>query len=338
MSATLLGLLQSSGQAERLGLAQDAFDAIQHQPVFQHFASVLSNDVHFVSPADEELAARHHHYEDPAVEDATLDRLIDMYLTDREAFDGDPLACELRPEIESLLKQGQLERQADEHLARSHMHVSTLQEASSVTRLQQQQAEQGLARLTRAKEHQLAQAGAANAADNASVHAVQECGHAMQVRGRAGQLRKLLLYACRRPSHKPAGRDPASRKPGTMLLVLVGVLDCVCNRTCCGSGRRSGCCWRSRWTTSWQRSDSPRPRSPSGWRGCRGVAKSERHRARGVLSVCKERIARERRGMRHTSCTCYRSYSLGSGVNVTLSGSAADVPPSQPPLHSERCA
>ncbi|PNW77993.1 hypothetical protein CHLRE_10g460000v5 [Chlamydomonas reinhardtii] len=180
VSATLLGLLQSSGQAERLGLAQDAFDAIQHQPVFQHFASVLSNDVHFVSPADEELAARHHHYEDPAVEDATLDRLIDMYLTDREAFDGDPLACELRPEIESLLKQGQLERQADEHLARSHMHVSTLQEASSVTRLQQQQAEQGLARLTRAKEHQLAQAGAANAADNASVHAVQECGHAMQ--------------------------------------------------------------------------------------------------------------------------------------------------------------
>ncbi|KAG2433316.1 hypothetical protein HXX76_008382 [Chlamydomonas incerta] len=180
VSATLLGLLQSSGQAERLGLAQDAFDTIQHQPVFQHFAGVLSNDVHFVSPEDEELAARHHHYEDPGVEDATLDRLVDMYLTDREAFNADPVASELRSEIESLLKQGQLERQAEEHLARSRMHVSTLQEASSVTRQQQQQAEQGLARLTRAKEHQLAQAAAANAADNASVHAVQECGHAMQ--------------------------------------------------------------------------------------------------------------------------------------------------------------
>ncbi|KAG2449394.1 hypothetical protein HYH02_005544 [Chlamydomonas schloesseri] len=180
VSATLFGLLQSSGQAERFGLGPDAFDTVQHLPLFQHLAAVLSNDAHFVSPEDEELAARHARYEDPAVEDAALDRLVDLYLTDRAAFDADPVASELRPEIESLLKQRELERQADEHLARSRMHVSTLQEASAVTRLQQQQAEQGLARLTRAKEHQLAQAAAANAADNAAVHAVQECGHTMQ--------------------------------------------------------------------------------------------------------------------------------------------------------------
>ncbi|EFJ51508.1 hypothetical protein VOLCADRAFT_87591 [Volvox carteri f. nagariensis] len=177
---TLMALLQVTGQAD--GLAADALANLSHIPLIQHLAAVLSKEDNYVSPEDFEMAEVQTTYENnPDLADQEVQQLLDLRLSNPELFSLE-LADEpeLREVIDAIAKQDELIKQGDARLARTRAHLATLHENSQAIRLQQQQADQGLARANRAVEQRTAAASSRNAADNCTAQAVQDCARLMQ--------------------------------------------------------------------------------------------------------------------------------------------------------------
>ncbi|PNH05933.1 hypothetical protein TSOC_007777 [Tetrabaena socialis] len=176
----LFALVREAGHAG--GLKEDAFAGLGHVPIIQHLAAVLSVQENYVDPQQAELAELQGRYEDgPLLADEEVEELLALLYSNPDGFAAqtahDP---ELRSIIEQIARDDELIRQNDLHLAGTKAQLAEMHESSQATRLQQQQAEQVVARQSRGVEQLAAAASALNAADSRAAQDVQECARTMQ--------------------------------------------------------------------------------------------------------------------------------------------------------------
>ncbi|KXZ48878.1 hypothetical protein GPECTOR_25g463 [Gonium pectorale] len=174
----LEALLRAAGQP----VPDGALANLSHVPLFKHFEETLTLEDHYVSPHDAEMAELQLRYEeDPELAEREVLELLELHNTDPELFASRLAdAPELRDIIEEILRQEEISHQAEANVARGKAQMAMLQESSNSLRLQQKQAEQGLARMGNLANAQASAAATQNSMDNRCAQAVQECARVMK--------------------------------------------------------------------------------------------------------------------------------------------------------------